>query len=133
MKKAASHNSRMMTAAPGSAPRYASIIALAIRAAWLALCVAVLLFAWMNRDGHDMPEVVIWLMIFPTFPMGWPVGIVIGIATAFVSQHFGLAYHPFGDLIPEWLGFVATAYFQWLLCFPGCGARHARACSGAGR
>lgn len=48
--------------------------------AWLLACVGLLAFTWVQQSIHDMPVAFIWLMIFLTFPIGYAVAMVIGVA-----------------------------------------------------
>jgi hypothetical protein len=86
---------------------------------WFAACVAVLVFAFVQRDIHDTDIAVAWFMIFLTFPIGY------GLA-AFLGFVFMLLYDASGVVVPggfvfnslSWLLFVAAGFFQWFLVFP---------------
>jgi hypothetical protein len=86
--------------------------------AWLLLCVAVLVFGWIQRDIHDMPEAFIYLMIALTVPIGFLVAITVGTATSYISQALNISYHPFWDLMPFWLSSTVLGYVQWFILVP---------------
>ena len=85
---------------------------------WLLASSGLLLFAWQQQHIHDMPEVFIWLMIFLTMPIGFPVIVVVGVATSAIEASFGITYHPFWNLLPVWLMGTASGYVQWFVLLP---------------
>ncbi len=85
---------------------------------WLLAAAGLLLFAWQQQHIHDMPEAFVWLMIFLTMPIGFPVIAVVGVATSAIEATFGITYHPFWDLLPVWLFGTASGYFQWFVLLP---------------
>ena len=93
---------------------------------WLLACTALLLFAFVPRDVHDMPAAFTWLLIALTFPIGLPVGAVVGILMSQAYAKFGLPYSPFLDLLPSWLVMVSVGYLQWFVVVPGIGRRLVR-------
>jgi hypothetical protein len=90
----------------------------AIASIWLLMCSGLLVFAWLQRDIHDMPVAFTWLMIFLTIPIGFPVAMAIGLATSAISKALGIAYDPFWDLVPSWIAFTFAGYLQWFVFVP---------------
>ena len=85
---------------------------------WLALCLGLLLFAYLQRQVHDMPQAFTWGLIALTFPIGLPTGAVVGMSMTQAYTHLGLPYSPFWDLLPSWLVMVACGYWQWFIAVP---------------
>ena len=85
---------------------------------WLLAASGLLLFAWQQQHINDMPEAFIWLMIFLTIPIGFPVIAVVGVATSVIEASLGLTYHPFWNLLPVWLIGTASGYVQWFVLLP---------------
>jgi len=77
-----------------------------------------LVFAWAQRDIHDMPEAFLWLMIFLTLPIGFPVAMAVGMTTAAISTDHGIAYDPFWDLVPMWIALTIAGHLQWFVFVP---------------
>jgi hypothetical protein len=75
-----------------------------------------LAFAWIQQSIHDMPEAFIWLMIFLTFPIGYAVAMVIGVAASILPSSG--AYHPFWDVVPMWIAMTIAGYTQWFILIP---------------
>jgi hypothetical protein len=86
---------------------------------WFAVCVAVLVFAFVQRDIHDTDIAVAWFMIFLTLPIGYALAALLGFVFMLVYETFGLVV-PGGFLFNSlsWLLFVAVGYFQWFLIVP---------------
>jgi len=101
----------------------ASFFARAAAAVWLALCLALLVFAYAQREVHDMPVAFTWLLIALTFPIGLPTAGVVSVLAAWVSESVGLAYSPFLSLLPMWLATVAIGYLQWFVLCPAIARR----------
>jgi hypothetical protein len=80
--------------------------------------VGMLVFAWVQREIHDMPEAFAWLMLFLTFPIGFPVAMAAGLATWSIETLFKIPYHPFWDLVPTWVGLTIAGYIQWFVFVP---------------
>jgi hypothetical protein len=93
---------------------------------WLLACFGILVFAYVRRDVHDMPVAFTWLLIALTFPIGLPVGAIVGILMSQAYSKFGLPYFPFLDLLPSWLVMVSFGYLQWFVVVPGFGRRFLR-------
>jgi hypothetical protein len=87
-------------------------------ALWLAACLALLAFAFIQRGVHDMPVAFAWLLIFLTFPIGLAAIMVVGPVWAWISTQLGVAYDPFVDLLPYWFVLVALGYMQWFVVLP---------------
>jgi hypothetical protein len=77
-----------------------------------------LVFAWAQREIHDMPVAFTWLMIFLTMPVGPPVAMAVGIATSTMSTALGISYDPFWDVVPSWIAFTIAGYLQWFVFVP---------------
>lgn len=86
---------------------------------WFAACIAVLIFAFIQRNIHDTDIAVAWFMIFLTFPIGYGLAALLGFV-------FMLLYEAMGLVVPggfvfnslSWLLFVAGGYFQWFVLVP---------------
>ncbi len=89
-----------------------------LAALWFAACLWVLGFGYQQQHIHDMPVAFVWFMIFLTFPVGFAVSAVVGLLSSVITTHFGLAYHPFFDLIPFWVVSVIIGYVQWFIVLP---------------
>ena len=91
-----------------------------VRGLWLAACVAVLVFAYVQREIHDVGIAFMWFMIFLSFPIGFIITAVIGVLTFTMMDIYGpdatLPGGFIGNLI-VWPVFVAAGYFQWFI-FP---------------
>jgi len=85
---------------------------------WLALCCALLVFAFVFRDMPSMPVVFTFGLIALTFPLGLPAGAVVGISMSWLYAHKGLPYDRFADLVPSWLVMVLAGYVQWFVLGP---------------
>lgn len=85
---------------------------------WLLASAGLLLFAWQQQHIHDMPEAFVWLMIFLTMPIGFPVIAAIGVATSAIEAFFGITYHPFWNLLPIWVVGTALGYVQSFVLIP---------------
>lgn len=96
----------------------ASIVGRLVACVWLLLSAGALSFAWEQQHIHDMPEAFVWLMIFLTIPVGFPVAAAVGIASSEISKYFGIAYHPFWDLVPFWIVVTVAGYLQWFVLLP---------------
>ena len=82
------------------------------------MCVALLAFAYVQRDVHDMPIAFFWLLVFLTLPVGLLSAAFVGSFTAWVYARFGLPYIPFLDVLPSWTVSVLLAYIQWFVLLP---------------
>ncbi len=82
---------------------------------WLAACSALLIFAYVQREVHDMPIAFTWLLVMLTFPVGLPLAAIVGITMSSLSETFGLPHSPFFDLLPSWFVMVTFGYWQWFL------------------
>ena len=100
-----------------------TIIGRALALLWLLACFGLLLFAFVQRGVHDMPMAFTSLLIALTFPIGLPVGAIVGIPMSQAYAKFGLPYSPFLDLLPSWLVMVSFGYLQWFVVVPGIGRR----------
>lgn len=86
---------------------------------WFAACVAVLVFAFVQRDVHDTDIGVVWFMIFLTLPVGYGLAAFLGGVLLLLYETFGLVV-PGGFLFNSlwWFLFVAAGYCQWFLIVP---------------
>ncbi|MDP3356854.1 MAG: hypothetical protein Q8M51_13475 [Polaromonas sp.] len=84
---------------------------------WLAACIGVLVFGYVQQHIHDMPVAFTWLMIYLTFPVGMAGAAFVGMASSFLSE-VGVPYHPFWHLMPYWLVLVVLGYAQWFVVLP---------------
>jgi len=93
-----------------------SVLGRSLLGLWFAVCIAVLVFAFVQRDIHDTDIAVVW---FLTLPIGYGL-------TAFLGFVFMLLYETFGVVVPGgflfnsllWVLFVVVGYFQWFLIVP---------------
>jgi hypothetical protein len=95
-----------------------SQIGRALASLWFALCVALLVFAYVQRGVYDMPVAFTWLLIALTFPIGLPTGAIVGMLMSWAYAKLGLPYSPFADLVPSWLVMVLFGYLQWFVVVP---------------
>ena len=86
---------------------------------WLATCVAVLVFAFVQREIHDVDIAFIYLMLFLTFPLGYVFAAAIG-AALFVLNNLTGIFVPGGFMqnLVWWVFFVGVGYFQWFVAVP---------------
>ena len=82
---------------------------------WVAACIALLVFAYVQSAIHDMPVMFTWVIVMLTFPIGLPAGAIVGITMSYLYKTFGLAYSPFLDLLPSWIVMVTFGYWQWFV------------------
>jgi len=81
---------------------------------WLTLCVAVLIFAIVQRDIHDMDIAYTYFMLFLSFPAGLIfAGVVAALSTIALYLPDGLM----GAFI-TWPPFVVLGYLQWFVLLP---------------
>ncbi len=96
----------------------------AIALLWLAPCIGLLVFAYIQRDIHDMPVAFTWLLIMWTFPAGLVVAVPAALmASAFASLFAGAQYNPFLESVVSWLLMVPAAYAQWFVLVPALARR----------
>lgn len=94
----------------------------ALAALWLALCLAVLVFGFVQRDVHDMPIAFTWFLLLLSFPLG--AGAVVFLGAALGSS--GLQYFPFWSEVPLWLAAVVVGYLQWFVLVPALARKISR-------
>lgn len=87
-------------------------------ALWLGLCLAVLVFGYVQRGIHDMPVGFTWLMIFLSAPLGLLIPFIAGKVAPILLAQTWYVYDPFWDLVPYWIGFVFSGYVQWFILIP---------------
>ncbi len=104
-----------------------SAIGRRLAAAWFSAAIGLLLFAWVQRDVPDMPQLFTWGLIALSFPVGLPVGAGVGLLMLQAYRHLGLPYQPFLDLLPSWLLMLGFGYLQWFLLLPALWRRLRRA------
>jgi hypothetical protein len=94
---------------------------------WLLPCIALLIFAYVQREIHDMPVAFTWLLIMWTFPAGMvvvlPAALSARILTPLLS---GAQYDPFLESLVSWLLMVPAAYAQWFVVLPTLARRWRR-------
>ena len=86
---------------------------------WVSACIAVLFVAYVQREIHDMPEAVLWLTIFLTFPAGLIGVIFAGWLSSFFPSSGGLS--PIGQfwaVVPYWIIAVVLGFLQWFVALP---------------
>lgn len=93
------------------------------RTLWLTACLAVLVFAFLQRDIHDMPVAAVWLMALLAFPSGFFIIALAGYATSETSRLLGIPYQPFASFLPMWFAGVAVGYWQWFVAVPWFGRK----------
>ncbi|MDT9002470.1 hypothetical protein RQP53_24575 [Paucibacter sp. APW11] len=103
-----------------------TVIGRALALLWLLMCAGLLVFAFVQRDVHDMPVAFTWLMIGLTFPIGLPAAAIVGMLMSQLYAKFGLTYSPFMDLLPDWLAMVSLGYLQWFVVVPSIVRRLSR-------
>jgi hypothetical protein len=86
---------------------------------WVLACTAILVLAYVQREIHDMPEAVLWLTIFLTFPAGL-IGIILaGWASYFFRESGGISpIGQFWGVVPYWMIAVGLGYLQWFVALP---------------
>ncbi|CAA0123335.1 Uncharacterised protein [BD1-7 clade bacterium] len=87
-------------------------------AVWLSICIGLLIFAYIQREIHDMPVAFTWLLMLVSAPIGFVIGPVVGVVTANISDLFNIPYQPFFSLLPSWFIVVAVGYLQWFIAIP---------------
>ncbi|OGW66735.1 MAG: hypothetical protein A3H49_03875 [Nitrospirae bacterium RIFCSPLOWO2_02_FULL_62_14] len=95
-------------------------------ALWLTACLAVLVFAFIQREIHDMIIGFWYFMLFLTFPLGYVLSVVIGWLSYLVYLIFDSSTQ--GGSLPDsisflpvliyWVLFVAVGYYQWFVLLP---------------
>jgi len=88
-------------------------------ALWLAVCVVVLAFAFIQRDIHDTDIAFAYLMLFLTFPLGYAFAAFVGVIFFALYSVFGIVVP--GGFVPNlvsWVFFVVVGYFQWFVAIP---------------
>ena len=95
-----------------------SLIGKFLASVWLLACIGILVFAYIQRDIHDMPVATIWLLIFMTFPIGIFVDPIAGVIISLVNTSLGLNYNPFGEMVVYWLMSISLGYLQWFVFIP---------------
>jgi hypothetical protein len=98
---------------------------------WLLCGFSLLVFAYVQQDLHDMPVVLVWLLVFLAFPVGLIAAPVVGAAWSSLATSFGLVYHPFWHSLPFWVVLVSLGYLQWFVVVPNLWRRLSRARTGA--
>jgi hypothetical protein len=86
---------------------------------WLSACLAVLVFAFVQRTIPDADIVFSYLMLFLTFPIGY-------VFLLFLGSIFEVLFNFAGTVVPGgfafslcvWPLFVAVGYFQWFQMIP---------------
>jgi hypothetical protein len=90
-----------------------------LAAVWVSACTAILAVAYVQREIHDMPEAVLWLMIILSFPAGL-IGIVAaGWVSYLLRNSTALSeIHQFWAIVPYWAIAVTLGYLQWFAAVP---------------
>ncbi len=89
-----------------------------LAALWLVLCLAVLVFGFVQRSVHDMPVAFVWFLIFLSFPLGAALVIALGVAIGSITSATGIQYAPFWHELPLWFAAVSVGYLQWFVLAP---------------
>ena len=86
---------------------------------WLALCVAVLVFAYFKRDMQDTDQAVMYLMLALTIPSGFALGAVLS-GIFFLLYEYASITVPGGFVFNAvtWILFVIVGYWQWFMLVP---------------
>ena len=88
-------------------------------AVWALACTAILVLAYAQREIYDMPESVLWLTIFLTFPAGLIGIILVGWVSYFFPESGGLSsIGQFWAVVPYWVIAVGSGYLQWFVAVP---------------
>lgn len=91
---------------------------------WLVACIAVLVFAFKQREIHDVGIAFCLFMLFLTFPIGF---VAAGLGTVTIDElhrRFGIVLldrfllNSFVIHLVLWLFFVPIGYFQWFIIMP---------------
>ena len=96
-----------------------NLIGRSVLSLWLAACVSVLVFAFIQRNIHDTDIAFTYLMIFLTFPIGYGLAALLGLIFWGLYNLFGV-FSP-GGFLPNtftWIIFVVAGYFQWFVLIP---------------
>ena len=90
-------------------------------ALWTSLCLAVLVFAYVQRHIHDTDIAFAYFMLFLTFPAGYIFASAVGLLFYALYETWGIVV-PGGFInnLVAWLTFVAVGYFQWFILLPWC-------------
>ena len=94
-------------------------IAIAAWVIWFGACLAVLIFAYVQREVHDVGIAFAWLMIILTFPLGYLAAYAIGLvlwSVYSISGASGSAGFEYNAV--SWVIFVATGHVQWFMLLP---------------
>ena len=86
---------------------------------WLAACLAVLLFAFIQRNVHDTDIAFGYFMLFLTFPVGVGVAAIAGVTFKVLYDLSGIVVP--GGFVPNlvtWVVLVLAGYFQWFIAVP---------------
>ncbi|QHJ00396.1 hypothetical protein GT347_21890 [Xylophilus rhododendri] len=98
---------------------YRIIFYFAVRLMWSSLFCALLAFAWVQREIHDMPVAATLFAAVLSLPAGPLAIMVVGVFYGETIQRFAIPYESFRDFLPLWAASAAVAYFQWFVIFPG--------------
>ena len=86
---------------------------------WLSSCLAVLLFAFVQRAVPDADIAFSYLMLFLTFPIGYAFLLFMGSIFEMLFNFTGVVVPGgFAFSLCVWPLFVATGYFQWFQIIP---------------
>ena len=86
---------------------------------WLFCCILVLLIPLKNIHNGEAHILFASLMIILSFPLGYLLMTVVGLMTFALNKYMGVPT-PSNEimLIPLWLLFVFTGYYQWFVLTP---------------
>jgi hypothetical protein len=107
--------------------RVPTSVVLALKVSWWALCLWVLLFAWLNRAAADTGLVVMWALLVLTFPIALTISSVATVGFIALDKFAGVTV-PGGFLFNAvfWLLSVPTAYWFWFILIPRIGVPRRR-------
>jgi uncharacterized ion transporter superfamily protein YfcC len=91
----------------------------AAKPTWLALCLLLLGYAWINRNVAGIDSVVLWALVLLTFPIALTLA-TLGSGVFFLLDRFAGISVPggFGFNVAFWALSVALAYWFWFGFIP---------------
>jgi len=77
-----------------------------------------IIFAWVQREIHDMPQAFTVIMLLLTFPIGHPAAMAEGFINWSIHTMLNVPYVPFWDEAPMWVAMTLTGDIQWFVFMP---------------
>ena len=90
----------------------------ALAAAWAAACLGVLAFGWAKQHLQSMPEAVVLMMGFLSFPVSFAVAPAVGALQDLAKSALHIDYDRFMDILPIWAALSLAGYLQWFVLLP---------------